>query len=175
MRVAITGTPGTGKSKVSKELSKLTGFKLVDVNEFSKKEKLILYRDKERETDVVDTKALKTKTKKISDDLIFEGHLSHFIEVDVIFVLRCRPDILKKRLEKKKWKKKKIQENLEAEILGVIACEARSENKKVVEIDTSGKTPNQAAKEIWGILKKQDFKSEIIDWLEEYQDMLSRI
>ncbi|MCD6398342.1 MAG: AAA family ATPase, partial [Candidatus Aenigmarchaeota archaeon] len=32
MKIGITGTPGTGKTEVSKELSKLLNYKYIDLN-----------------------------------------------------------------------------------------------------------------------------------------------
>ena len=78
MFVALTGTPGTGKSTVSKQLRK-SGYTVHDLNEIALSNDLILAYDKSRETREVDLKGLnnyvehniKTKNDKPSSDLIF--------------------------------------------------------------------------------------------------------
>lgn len=59
MRVIIvTGTPGTGKTALSKELAEKTGCLRLDVNEIISKYMLSEGYDKKRETKIIDTKKL---------------------------------------------------------------------------------------------------------------------
>ena len=60
----------------------------------------------------------------IEEDVMFEGHLSHLLRVDLAVVLRCSPKVLKERLEAKGWRESKIMENVEAEAVDVILVEA---------------------------------------------------
>ncbi len=127
--VAISGVPGTGKTtiaKIVKEKLKSKGieFNLINVNELAKKEKLIIGFDEKRNCDIIDISAFKNLDLNSFKPCIFEGHISHFLNVDVIFVLRCDPIILKKRLKQRGWDKYKILENLESEIIDVISNEA---------------------------------------------------
>ena len=46
--------------------------------------------------------------------------------VDLVVVLRCNHELIWKRLEKRHYSEKKIAENNEAEIMGVVEDEARS-------------------------------------------------
>lgn len=168
MIISLTGTPGTGKTSVGKKLAEFMDYGLVSVNDLAEKEWLIKGLDKGRETKVIDTDGL--RAMDVEGNKIIEGHLSHFIPSDLIVVLRTNPEELRARLVKKGWGKEKIQENLEAEILGVCSSEARAENKNIIEVDTSGKRPEEVAKELKAMITSG--KSEEIDWMEEYGDML---
>ncbi len=110
---------------------------------------------------------------------IVEGHVAHIIKADKVFVLRCSPPILIKRMRKKGWGAAKIKENIEAEILDVITTEALEMNKKnnVVEIDTSMRSPSQIAALIGKILNnhrlQRKYSAGSIDWSERYKKYLT--
>ena len=48
--IALTGTPGTGKSSIAKKLAKKLGYELIDLNDVIKKKKLYEKYDKEFDT-----------------------------------------------------------------------------------------------------------------------------
>jgi len=173
--IAISGVPGTGKTEISKLLSKKLNYKLVSINEFAEELDAFIGYDKKMESRILDMNKLKKEIKKLKGNIILEGHTSHLFPVDVVIVLRCNPEILKKRLEKRfPSNRLKVQENLEAEILGVITSEAIMNNKKVYEIDTSEKSVEQSVNDILKILKGKtdEFKIGKIDWLEKYYDWI---
>jgi len=180
MLIAITGTPGTGKTKIAEELSNMLDVKLIKINEFVTKQKLSVGYDKKRESKIVDVKKLKKKLLKFLNNteyktIIIEGHLAHFVPSDLTFVLRTEPNELKKRLKKRKYNKAKIRENIEAEILDVIYAEAleNARNKSdVIQIDTTNKKPQQVAKKILGMLKIKKYHSDNVDWLAKCGDYL---
>jgi adenylate kinase len=177
MIVAITGTPGTGKTSVA-EILKDNGFTVVDFHKAASENSFLIGKDKERDTKIVDIKAFDDFVKKhfISEDIVFiEGHLSHLLKnVEKVILLRCHPKKLKKNLSVKKWKKEKIKENLEAEILDIILCEAveiHSEDN-VFEIDTTNRNIEDIASNILEIVKNKfkimkKYKIGKIDWSEE--------
>ncbi|MFQ6020875.1 MAG: adenylate kinase family protein [Candidatus Aenigmatarchaeota archaeon] len=152
MRIALTGTPGTGKTKLSKKLAKKLGYELIDLNKLIKKEKVYDDYDRKRKSYIVDIKKLNKFVRKIiKDNVIIDSHLSHYLPqrlIDVVIVLRCKPEVLKKRLKNKKWNKEKIRENYEAELIGLISYEAKQLHKKVYEIDTTNKGIDNIIKEI---------------------------
>lgn len=168
--VCISGTPGTGKTAVARILSVMLGYKLIDVNGFAGEHGLIIGTDARRKSKIVDIKKLKKETARLKGNIIIEGHLSHFAKCDICVVLRTNPEELKGRLKKKGWSGEKIAENVEAEILDVCLKEAVDEHgiKKVFEVDTSGKKPENVALEIKGLLegkKRGNHKPGKVDWM----------
>ena len=177
MIISLTGTPGTGKTSVAAIL-KSKGFEVIDLNKEANDNNLLAGKDKIRDSYIVDIEKLnKYIFEKFRDEeLVFiEGHLSHLLKnADKVIILRCHPKILKKNLSKKGWKKEKIKENLEAEILDVILCETYEIHKEddISEINTSDKTIEEIS-DIIIELTKNKFKSNKkyrigkIDWSEE--------
>jgi len=175
MKIAISGVPATGKTEISKLLSKKVNYILISINEFAEELDAFTGYDKKMESRILDMNKLKKEIKKLKGNIILEGHTSHLFPVDMIIVLRCNPEILKKRLKKKfSSNPLKIQVNLEAEILGVISSEAVMNSRKVYEIDTTDKSVKESVNVILKILKGEieEFKVGKIDWLEEFSDWI---
>lgn len=174
MIIAISGTPGTGKSEVAKMLSQHLNANLINIKKLVDKHKVPYILDKKRDSKTIDIKDLQQAVSKtITKDKtnIIEGHLSHFIKSDIIVVLRTRPDILRKRLKQRNWKEAKIKENVQAEILGVITAESM-QHHRVFEIDTSSLKPEPAAGIIEKILNNHSLRkyhAGHIDWSEKYK------
>jgi adenylate kinase len=175
MKISISGTPCTGKTEVSKLLSKRLNYELIQVNELAEKLNAFTGYDKKRECKILDMNKLKKEINRIKDNVIIEGHTAHLFPVDVVIVLRCNPEILKKRLEKRyPSNSSKVQENLEAEILGVITSETVINNKKVYEINTSDKSVEESVNDVMEILdgETEEFKIGKVDWLEKYSHLI---
>ncbi|MBU0980867.1 MAG: adenylate kinase family protein [Nanoarchaeota archaeon] len=151
--LAITGTPGTGKSELAKELSLLLGCHLIGLTAFIKEHDLSEGYDEQRDCQIVDSKSLNERLgpilKKAREDdksVIVEGHLSQVMDpslFDFCIVLHCSPAILKRRLEERKYSAEKIKENLECENLDICGNEAEESGFKVLTADSS-KTPSRA-------------------------------
>jgi len=177
MIITISGTPGTGKTSIARILAKLMGCKLVAINKFVDEHKLSEGKDKAG-SKIVDVAKLKKEMekhlKKFKDDIIIEGHLAHFLRADFCVVLRCDPMVLDKRLKKKAWRKAKIKENVQAEILDVILAEALA-NKKIkclLELDNTMPAPKKCAKKILRLIKKAKPHRENVQWLKKYENMM---
>ena len=177
MIIALTGTPGTGKSSVSKILQK-NGVETVDLNKVVVDKDFLIAYDEIRDSKIADVDKLNDYIKKSYGDknLVFvQGHLSHLLKnVDKVVILRCHPNKLQKRLFNKGWEKKKIEENVEAEILDVILCETMYVHleKNVFEIDTTDESADSAASMIMELIRnkfKHIKKYDVgrIDWSEE--------
>lgn len=168
MILAITGTPATGKTKTAKALARRIKWKLVRPDDIAKRKKLYLGYDKERKAWIVDLKKLKKEIKKEENknkNIIVESLYSHFLPADIIIILRTNPRVLLKRLKRKYDWPTKIQENYEAEMLGIISSEVKK-RKNVFEIDTTKSTPQKTAKIIENIIKgKTTNYSALIQWL----------
>ena len=177
MKLCITGTPATGKTIISKELSERLGWRLISVNDLAKELNAYLGEDKRRKAKILDMEKIKDYLKDVEGDVIVEGHTAHEILCGIVIVLRCNPEVLEKRLkERYPDDPDKVEENVDAEILGVITSEAVRCNEKVYEVDTSQRSVDQNVDDILQILDGRILEYEVglIDWLEKYEKWLLR-
>tara|TARA_Y100000034_G_scaffold9468_1_gene10115 strand:- start:827 stop:1273 length:447 start_codon:yes stop_codon:yes gene_type:complete len=145
MVIIVTGSVCTGKTTIAKKIAKNKKLKYLDVNQIIKDHKLYSYYNRKDKSYVVDVKKLnRFLIKLIKEDkkVVLDSHLTHFLPakyVDECMVTKCELKKLKKRLEKRKYSKEKIKNNLECEILDICHVEALENNHKVKVIDTSKK------------------------------------
>ncbi len=153
MKIVITGTPGTGKTIVADILGKALKKRVIHINDFAKKNKLLM--GKSRGSYVVDLKKLRKKLLKA--DGVLESHLLCEFPLPnaTVFVLRCDPKVLAHRLLKRKYPRQKIRENLEVEALDYCTINAEKNYNKVYDIDTTHRTIGQVVKKMLAILKKK--------------------
>jgi adenylate kinase len=172
MRVAITGTPGTGKSTVCEVLSR-EGHKVVDLSDLAWKGGLIESPDEPGLPAIVDIERLDELPLPAGDPVFIYAHFAHLLGADTVVVLRCSPSVLRFRLLERGWNEKKIRENLEAEAIDLITVEAMEKNKNVYEVNTSSIGPEEAARQILEIVKGSvkghepghvDWSEEILSW-----------
>ena len=147
--IVITGTPGTGKTTLSKKLAKRLNFYYVDINKIISRYSLSESYDKKRKTKIVDINKLnrilieeikRIKLFKKYKGTIIDSHLSHYLPrryVNLCIVTKCDIKELNKRLKKKRFHKSKIKENLQAEIFDICLNEAKERKHKVIVIDTT--------------------------------------
>ena len=177
MIIAITGTPGTGKTSVAKKLVR-KGYIVLDLNRIACENDFLLGRDEKRKSNIVDIDKLNLFIKKNYskfDIVLIEGHLSHLLRcVDKLIVLRLEPSQLKKYLKKKRWNEKKIKENLESEILDIVLCESVEIHSKdnIAELNVTNKSVDEIVSIIIDLVKDgfknlQKYKIGNIDWSEE--------
>ncbi|HVO77657.1 MAG TPA: adenylate kinase family protein [Methanomassiliicoccales archaeon] len=166
MRLAISGTPGTGKTAAAGILAS-RGMRVVELNQFAKEHGLLGALDRKRKTREIDVGKLdSTLLSERTDNVVLVGHLSHLLTADMVIILRTRPSVLRKRLEARGYPEAKVRENLEAEACDVILIEALERSKDVFEIDTTERTPEETADAIDEILagKTKKYEPGNIDW-----------
>jgi adenylate kinase len=177
MLIALTGTPGTGKSSVAAQL-RTRGYEVADITKLAIERDFIMGVDKTRGSQLIDLEKIEhyIKMQYHSTDRVFlEGHTAHLIpSVEKVIILRCHPRMLKHRLVAKGWNLKKIQENLEAEILDVILCEAaeRYPVEDLFEIDTTDRSVEAVISALIKIIEHEfqpipKYSIGSIDWSEE--------
>jgi adenylate kinase len=170
MRIALTGTPGTGKTTVAK----LLPFRVIDINGLIKDEGLSLGTDRERGCLIADVDSLAKRVEELAPEkdeemVILEGHFSHQLAAEAI-VLRTSPKVLRVRLALRGYPEKKVRENLEAEALDVILVEAAEWCDRTSEIDTTGRSPQEVAELVVGILRREiEMPPGKIDWTGEME------
>jgi adenylate kinase len=171
--IALSGTPGTGKTSVGEELAR-RGRRIIELNDFIKEHGLLGRLDRKRGTREVDIQVLDEALagERMSADVILVGHLAHSLSVDSIIVLRCRPSVLAGRLGSRGYPERKVKENVEAEALDVILVEAVETGTEVLEVDTTDMSIARAADAVEEILAGEREKYEVghIDWSEEVLD-----
>jgi len=179
--IAISGTPGVGKTSFSKLLAKKINGMHIDLSRFASRRKLIIGFDKKRNTKIVDLKKLKLKLqeiiKKSNCNLILNGHYSPSVLppklIDFVIVLRYNPLKLKERLKARGYSKNKIHENVCAEALDVCTYEAIKSCgvDKVFEIDATDKSLNELVKEALSIIEgNKKPKVGVVNWLKVLED-----
>ncbi len=134
MMIGISGTPGTGKSALARELEK-RGYPVTHLVDTIGP--YVLQTDQERNTMIVDEEAWAEEFHPVEG--IVEGHLAHYLPCDKIIILRCHPDELTRRLKDRGYSEKKILENAEAEALDIVLQETvdRFKDDQIFEIETT--------------------------------------
>ena len=156
MIIAITGTPGTGKTSVCKAL----GLEFMDLNSIIEEKGFYTGVDNERECFIADLDKLEEYVRRVYKEeekkggylLLIESHLAHFLNPDVVIVLRANPLLLAERLKQRGFSVPKIRENVEAEMLDIILAEAVQRCRVVYEVDTSGKRIEEVASMVRAII-----------------------
>ncbi|MDP4197861.1 MAG: adenylate kinase family protein [Bacteroidota bacterium] len=156
MLIGLTGTPGTGKTSVSKFLERKRNWKVIHLNDLIKEEHLYTEIDVERDAVIADMELIRQFLAEIvsgreNEVIILESHLSHYI-ADIVIILRAYPPELKMRLKSRGYSEEKIRENIEAEALDVILIEAFEWCEKVFEINTTGKSVEETGQDIENII-----------------------
>jgi adenylate kinase len=154
MRVAVTGTPGTGKTTAT-DLADVD-LDVVHLNDVIKEEELYSGEDVDRESLITDVVAVKEWLAD-RDDILFESHLAHRFDADRVIVLRCAPETVERRLRDRGESDASAAENAESEALDLILSETVSQFgiENVYEIDTTDLTPEEVASEIAAVVAGQ--------------------
>jgi len=172
---ALTGTPGTGKSAIASILEG-RGWHPIELGDLAKGSGAVVGRDEERQTDEVDVDLLEDAlvmemASLGSERLLLVGHLSHLMPCDTVVVLRTSPAVLRGRLVSRGWPPAKVDENVEAEAVGVVLVESmeREPPVPVYEVDTSKGTPEDSARLVAATLEGagQGMEAGWVDWSEE--------
>lgn len=151
MRVAVTGTPGTGKTSATELLE--TDLAVIHLNDRIKQEGLTSSHDEQRDSAIVDMDAVREFLAG-REDVVFESHLAHRFDADRVVVLRCHPEQLEQRLTERDESEASIAENAESEALDIVLSEAvnRYGRENVYEIDTTGRAIRAVAADIESVI-----------------------
>ena len=152
-KIAVTGTPGTGKTTLAKLLAVRLKMKYIELNPILIEDFGIEYDDDMESWEVDIDRAV--RKLDFCDNCILDSHLSHEFDVDKIVVVRCEPYQLALRLAKRGWSSPKVIENAEAEGLNVVSDEAWATGRKVVEIDTTSAKPDESADQAVRLLRSR--------------------
>ena len=172
MIVAITGTPGTGKSSTATLLDH-RGYYVAYLDRLAEERKLITGFDEARGVREVDVERLDREIHVPVKLGFLVSHYAHLMSVNIAIVLRCHPRVLADRLRSRGWPDAKVRENVEAEAIDVITQEAVGRLPYVYEVDTTDAKADETAATILAILQGQtqghepgsvDWTSEVLSW-----------
>lgn len=160
--IVVTGTPGVGKTTVSKLLALRLRARHIDLSELAQREQLLLGWDEERGTGLADVDRLKTSVYEIvsssEEPVVLEGHYASSIvpygEASFVFVLRKDPLKLKEELESRGYDALKVRENVAAEILDVCLAEAADTygEDRISEVDVTNLKPDETVEKLLSII-----------------------
>lgn len=157
MRVAVTGTPGTGKTTAVDCLRDSEAFDggldIVHLNDVIRKEELTTGYDEKRESAIADFDAVGDWLTG-RGNILFESHLAHHFDADRVVVCRCHPEEIEQRLDGRGESTNSVTENAESEALDVVLGEAVDEHgvESVYEIETTDREPKTVADEIAAVI-----------------------
>lgn len=161
--ILITGTPGTGKTTTCALLAETTGLSHVNIGDLVKKDSLHSGWDEEYECYVIDEDkvcdALEDKMEQ--GGVIVDYHGCDFFPerwFDMVLVLQTDNSVLWERLEKRGYSNKKLQDNVQCEIMHVIVEEARESYRK----DIVHTAPSNTADEMESNVDK------LVDWVNNW-------
>lgn len=184
--IIITGTPGVGKTTHAEQLARATGLKHISVNQIVKDEGFHEGKDEETGSWVVDedkvclsrtptahTPTLLTTLSQLLDYLeerniseeggsILDWHACDLFPerwVDLVVVLRCDSTVLYDRLTARGYKDKKLEENMDSEIMQVLLDEAREAYKEEIVVELR----SDSADDVEGNLER------IEQWVENWK------
>ena len=180
--IAVTGTPGSGKSTFAKELAdSLENSELVEINDIVDKYKLFSSIDK-LESKIVKLDALQTKMDEIIKDdlkrsnLIIVGHLVAEIklEQDITIVIRVGLKELVKRLEARNYQKEKIRENIVSESVDYCGIKSRENCKETYEIETK-EQKKEMVDYVKGVISGKKAKMPNTEEISKFKELLELI
>ena len=174
MRIIVTGTPGTGKTTIARKLADKLNLVYINLNEELIRRGVCKYNPDIASYEITNVE----QAERILDELmasyrdaVFDTLLIELVNpdlVDWVIVLRLDPYELFNRLKReRKWSGRKLCENVLAEILDYFLIKAVENvgNDKIVEIDTTGKSPEDVVQEIIQHVHSRTPQCGIVDWL----------
>ena len=169
--ISITGSPAVGKTTVSQLLA-TQGWEVLTVSELAKQFDCQGEFDETMDSQEIDVHKLSEEYCPDGDkDIIIDGHLSHFLDVDAIVILRYQPDKLRDRLAARGYNETKINANVEWELISGMWAEILEFeiNQPILELDVTNDSPSDSISKIndWINSGFKSLQQEKIDWLNQ--------
>lgn len=169
----IAGVPGTGKSTIGRIVSRSMDAIFIDLPDVVKEKGLYTSYDPDTESYVVDLRRasnvigsmikIKREPVILSTHIIFKPRSCN---VQRVVVLRKNPIELIKVLEDRGYPKKKVAENISAELIDSLYIEALKKfgKHKVSQLDVTNLDASTAAERLLKIILSKQF-GDSIDWV----------
>lgn len=164
--ILIVGTPGTGKTTLAKQIAEQAGFSHFDINEIAREHNLYESYDESYACHVLDEE----RVLDFIEDRMDSNEGGHVVDYhgcdffperwfDAVVVLRTDNTKLFDRLKARGYNERKITENVECEIFGTLAEEARDSFKEEIVQELQSDTVEQMEENV----------SKILSWISTWQ------
>ncbi|EMD67705.1 hypothetical protein COCSADRAFT_82406 [Bipolaris sorokiniana ND90Pr] len=164
--IVITGTPGVGKTTHAEQLAQATGLKHLSVNQIVKDEGFHEGKDEETGSWIVDEDKLLDYLESLplhsTGGYILDWHACDLFPerwIDLVVVLRCDSSILYDRLTARGYTGKKLEENMDSEIMQVLLEEAREAYREEIVVELK----SESTKDVEGNLERCE------GWVEQWR------
>lgn len=143
--MALTGTPGVGKSSVARLLDRR--MRTIEIGELARAHGAATGRGRQVTVDLVTLRRrLARPPERAAIDLVV-GHLAHLLPVREAIVLRCHPIELLERLARaRRGRAADRSANFVSEATDAILLEALARGLPVYEVDTTGRSVETVAR-----------------------------
>ncbi|KAJ1904975.1 factor activating pos9 [Tieghemiomyces parasiticus] len=161
--ILITGTPGTGKTTMAELAAIKTGLHHIDVSALVKAEGLHEGHDTEFDTYILDEDKLLDALEIIvaPGGKIIDFHTCEIFPerwFDLVLVLGTDNTTLYDRLAERGYSQRKIQENVECEIMQVVQQAAGESYQPEIVVNLESTTPEQMEQNL----------DRLAQWLDDY-------
>lgn len=166
----ITGTPGCGKSTSCELLQRrLPDYKYYNISDFAKEHDCHDGYDEARKSYIVDEDKLLDELEPLLREgaAIVDWHVNDVFPerlIDLVVVLRCDNTILYDRLKSRDYHDAKIQENLDAEIMGVVLQDATDSYEQEIVVELQSDSTEQMEANVDRIVSWEKL------WLKQHKD-----
>lgn len=131
--VLITGTPATGKTSLAQIIAEELGLRHFEIGKVIKEQEFFTSFDKELDTRIIEEDDEDRLIDFLEPSMVEGGIVADYHSCELfperwfqlVIVLRTCTDVLFERLTGRGYSEKKREENMEAEIVGVVEEEAR--------------------------------------------------
>ncbi|RAO68549.1 uncharacterized protein BHQ10_004561 [Talaromyces amestolkiae] len=147
--IIITGTPGVGKTIHSEQVAQDTGLQHMSINDIAKQRDCYDGYDEERLSWIIDEDKL---LDAIEDDVTKGGYIIdwHACDlfpkswIDLVVVLRCPSTaVYYDRLSSRGYTESKVDENMDAEIFGLLLEEAKEAYDEEIVIELTSENSDE--------------------------------
>ena len=182
--IIVAGTPGVGKTALSRTLARKTGSLYLNLGEFVKENKLFTRYDRQSQSYTINERRLQEALKQFFEThknkaILIETHwLGRFMRRRpgmVALVVRLDPVVLAKRLKSRDWRKQKIWENVESELIDLSLYESVKflGPGHVYQVDATRKKHRELVREAMHLLHSgSGWDGLTPNWLEKYDPVV---
>ncbi|RZF41567.1 hypothetical protein LSTR_LSTR000281 [Laodelphax striatellus] len=162
--ILLTGTPGVGKSTLSEEICKRTGFEWLEVSKIAKQCDCLTNYDEKYESYVLDEDKLldELENRMTEGGKVVDYHGCDFFPerwFDIVFVLRTNNTVLYDRLTERGYNKKKLEDNVQCEIFQTLLDEARDSYQEDIVHELQSDNDDDMSSNI----------DRIVKWIDQWQ------